>query len=62
MAGMKKRRMGRPPKHPDEKYSEQVNVKMTKAERARLDAMAGRLGTSLSALLMRPWRTKNRRK
>ena len=48
--------MGRPPKPPAEKYSEQVNVRMKRAERARLDAEAKRLGVSLSELLMRPWR------
>ncbi|MCK4670762.1 MAG: hypothetical protein KAT43_06175 [Nanoarchaeota archaeon] len=51
-----KKRMGRPFKPPEEKYSEQVNVRMTKAERKRLDAEAKRRGVSLSGLLMLPWR------
>ena len=33
-----------------------VGVKMTQAERKRLEAEARKLGISLSALLMRPWR------
>ena len=53
-----KSKMGRPPKPPDQRHSEQVNVRMTKAERARRQAEADRLEISLSALLMRPWRKK----
>ena len=48
--------MGRPPKPLAEKYSAQVLVHMTRAERKRLEAEAKRLGISLSGLLMRPWR------
>ena len=51
-----RKRMGRPPKKLEDKYSQQVNVRMTKDERKRLEAEAARLGISLSALLMRPWR------
>jgi len=51
-----KRRMGRPPKPSDVKYSQQVNVRMTMAERERLEVEANKLGISLSAFLMRPWR------
>lgn len=47
---------GRPPKSEHERYSEQVNVRMSKDERIRLDREAERLGITLSALLMRPWR------
>ena len=55
--GMKrKKRMGRPPKPADEKYGEQINSRISKAERAQLRAEAKRLGTTVSALLMRPWR------
>lgn len=50
------KRMGRPPKPRSEKYGAQVNVRMTEAERQVLEAEAARLGVSLSALLMRPWR------
>ena len=49
-------RMGRPPKPPAEKYSEQANVRMTRAERRRLASAARKAGLSLSALLMKPWR------
>ena len=48
--------MGRPPKPPEEKYSDQILVHMTKAERELLEREALRLGLSLSALLMHPWR------
>ena len=51
-----KKRMGRPPKPPDEKRSAQMCVRMTQAERKRLDAEAKRLGITVSDLLMRPWR------
>lgn len=51
-----KKRMGRPPKPPSEKFSEMLNVKMTKAERKMLESEAKRLGISLAAVLMRPWR------
>jgi hypothetical protein len=56
----KRSRMGRPPKPPAERYSEQANIRMTRAERARLDAEASRLGLTLSQLLMRPWRDPKR--
>ena len=51
-----KKRMGRPPKPSAKKFSEQFCVYLTKAERKRLEAEAKRLGISVSALLMRPWR------
>ena len=54
--------MGRPPKPPAEKCGEQVNVRMTKRERAQMKAEAKRLGISLSALLMRPWRERAERR
>ena len=50
------RRTGRPPKPREEKQSEIIGVCMTPGERKRLKAEAKRLGVSLSALLMRPWR------
>lgn len=49
-------RPGRPPKRPAEKRGRQVNVRMTPGEWKRLSAEARRLGVSMSALLMRPWR------
>jgi predicted HicB family RNase H-like nuclease len=52
------RRTGRPPKAPGEKHSRQVNVRMTPGEWKRLSVEAERLGVSLSALLMRPYRKK----
>jgi len=48
--------MGRPPKPPGEKFSEIISLKLTRAEKRRLVAEAKRLGISVSALLMRPWR------
>ena len=55
-----KKKMGRPPKPPGEKYSEIVTVKMTKAERKRIKAEMKRAGLSLSAVLMRPWRKEGK--
>ena len=55
-----KKKMGRPPKPPGEKYSEIVTVKMTKAERKRIKAEMKRTGLSLSAVLMRPWRKEGK--
>jgi len=51
-----KRRMGRPPKPPADKYTEQVNVRMTASERELIEVQAQKQGVSLSAVLMRPWR------
>ena len=51
-----KKKMGRPPKPRAEKYSRIVCLKMTQAEYRALRAEAERLGISLGALLMRPWR------
>lgn len=60
--GMKTRkRMGRPPKAANEKFSEQVNVKMTSAELSMLKAEAKRRGVSLSALMMGPWRESEKK-
>lgn len=58
----RKKRMGRPPKAAAEKRSEQVNVRVTKAERARLETEAKRLGISLSVLLMYSWRNREKRR
>jgi len=51
-----KTKMGRPPKPAGERLGEPITVRVTKAERAALEAEAKRLGVSLSALLMLPWR------
>ena len=59
---MREKKMGRPPKRPSEKHSEQVNVRMTKKERRQLEIEAERLNISLSALLMRPWRNQDEEK
>ena len=56
MSMKKKTKMGRPPKAPADKYGEHVNVHMTQAERAMLEAEAKKRGLSLSSLLMSPWR------
>ena len=52
----KHQRMGRPPKPPHLKQSEMISVHVTPSERRRLEGEAARLGVTLSALLMRPWR------
>lgn len=48
--------MGRPPKPKNEKFSAQVLVKMTPAERLMLEKLADESGISLSALLMQRFR------
>lgn len=53
---MRKPKMGRPPKKPSERRSIEVNVRMTKAERARILAEAKKSGRTVSEILMRPWR------
>jgi predicted HicB family RNase H-like nuclease len=52
------RKMGRPPKPKAEKQGECIMVRVTKAERAHLEAQAKKAGLSLSSLLMQPWRVK----
>jgi len=49
-------RPGRPPMAPADRQNETVLVRMTKAERKSLEALANRDGLTLSALMMRPWR------
>ena len=49
-------RTGRPPKPRAEKQSEIIGVCVTPGESKKLKAEAKRLGVSLSALLMEPWR------
>lgn len=48
--------MGRPPKPKNEKQSEKVSVKMTRAERRELEAAARKAGLSLSAYILAPHR------
>ena len=55
-----KLRTGRPPKQPEEKQGEQVTVYLTKSERAELERQAQNEGISLTALIMRPWREKEK--
>ena len=57
----KKKKLGRPLKPLDERLTEQLNVRVTKTERAEMEAEAKRLGTSISQLLMRPWRKGKKR-
>ena len=52
----KKNKRGRPRKNPADKYSERLLIKMTPAERKRLDCESKKTGISLAGLLMRPWR------
>ena len=47
--------MGRPPLGPKAK-SEKLTLRVTPAERKRLEAEAKRLGVTLADVLMRPWR------
>ena len=53
----KKPKPGRPFKKPSERLSEQMMVRMTSAERRKLETEAKRQGISLSALILQPWRT-----
>lgn len=55
MKKAKKSKMGRPPKPPNEKQSECIMVRVTKAQRRFLEKEAKRRGLSLSGLLMLPW-------
>ncbi len=48
--------MGRPPKPRDKKMSRVVGVKVTEAELKTLRTEAKKRGTSVSGLLMEPWR------
>ena len=49
-------RTGRPPKDPAHRLSDMIGVRVSPAERTRLETEARRRGISLSALLMKPWR------
>ena len=54
--GKKTKRMGRPPLPPAERRNKQINLRVTTAERRRLEAEAERLGVSISVLILAPWR------
>jgi hypothetical protein len=41
---------------PELTLSERVMVRLSKAERARLEALAKKEGLPLASLIMRPWR------
>ena len=57
-----KKKMGRPPIPAAERLGEPITVRVTKAERAALEAEAKRLGVSLSALMMLPWREPRKKR
>jgi len=50
--------MGRPPLPPEERKSVIVSIRLTKAELARLKALAREHGVTVTELIMRPWREK----
>ena len=50
-----KKRIGRPPLGESRK-SELLRIRVTKAELKTLKRMAAKAGTSISELLMKPWR------
>lgn len=54
----KKAEMGRPPLPPDAWRSAVVTVRMTEAERERLEKEAKEAGLSISAYLLRCWHEK----
>ena len=47
-----KKRMGRPSKAPSERLSERIGVRVTKAQRKKLEAKARRLGVTISDVIM----------
>jgi len=51
MAKKRKRRMGRPPKAPEDKQSYRVTVRLTPAEYKKLVGKAEKAGLSLSAYI-----------
>ena len=56
MVDKRQKRMGRPPKKPSEKQGENISVRMTKADRKKLEADAKTAGLSLSAYLLECWK------
>ena len=53
-----RKKMGRPPKAPADKFSERVTVRLTPAEFARLRAEAESHGLPLAEVLLRAWQQK----
>jgi len=51
-----KAKMGRPPLLPHLKRGMVLSIRITRGERARMEAEADKAGLSLAELLMRPWR------
>lgn len=51
-----RKKMGRPPLPADVAKHDRVTIRMTRAERQRLEAEAKRLGLPLADVLMLPWR------
>jgi hypothetical protein len=62
MSTKKRKRAGRLPKNPAEKFSAFVGIKMLAAEKAALAAEARRAGVTVSAYLMAPFRGARGRK
>ena len=56
----KRAKMGRPPLPPGKRRGLHITVRLTEAEREKLDSEAARLGISISELVMRPWRGKGK--
>ncbi len=56
MVKERKTRMGRPPIDPEKRRCAFLNLRMTQAERAAIQAEADRLGITPTDVLMRPWR------
>ena len=56
MAKKAKKRMGRPPKPPGEKWKARIMVNMTEAERKQLEADAKDAGLSLASYLLDCWK------
>ena len=54
----KKSKMGRPPLPPESRRSAVVTIRMTQAERERLEEQAREAGLSISAYLLQCWREK----
>lgn len=60
-AKIKKKRMGRPPKSPEDRRSTIITVRVTDFEHRRILAEAERSGVSVSELLLAQWRDKKER-
>ena len=60
MIPKKKSKMGRPPKRPEDRQSEVVLVRLTKADRRLLEAEAGAEGLPLGTYLRKCWKERTR--